>query len=134
MTAVKASIRSDQSTTISPERIQGRTLTTWAERYPVMNPRKIGQLKAAEANSAPVVMSLAGMLPSRRLPRPATRAARSGRKTMSWTFISALHLVDIVDRDRAASTEIDDQDGEADSRLARRDGQDEHGENLPDHV
>ena len=49
---------------------------------PARKPRKIGQLSASEANSAPVVISLAAMLPSMRLPRPATIAASSGRKTI----------------------------------------------------
>src|SRR5687768_6530957 len=101
-----------------------------------MKPRKIGQLKASDTNRAPVVISLAAKLPSMRLPSPATIAASRGRKTMSWTFIrpSSLHLVDVVDRDRAAAAEIDDQDGEPDRRLAGGDGEHEHREDLPDHV
>src|SRR5687768_5071530 len=125
---------------------------------------KIGQLSAQETNRAPVVMSLAARLPIARLPRPATMAAMSGRKTMSWIMTasvprrrpgssccgptgprpspgnkegrapSPLHLVDVVDGDRAAAAEVDDQDGKSDRRLARRDGEDEHGEDLPDHV
>src|SRR4051794_30993664 len=82
-------------------------------------------------------MSLAAKLPSIRLPSPATIAASNGRKTMRTTFMlrpSPLHLVDVVDRDRAAASEVDDEDGEADRRLARRDGEDEHREHLADHV
>src|SRR5687768_5892213 len=101
-----------------------------------MKPRKIGQLSASETNSAPVVINLAAKLPSMRLPSPATIAASKGRKTMSWTFTppSPLHLVDVVDRDRAAAAEIDYQDGEPDRGLAGRDGEHEHRENLADHV
>src|SRR5262249_8903852 len=59
----------------------------------------------------------------------------SGRKTRSWiTLPSALHLVDVVDRDGAAVAEIDDEDGEADRRLARRHGQHEHREDLADEI
>ena len=45
-----------------------------------------------------------------------------------------LHPVDVVDRDRAAAAEIDDEDGEPDRRLARGDGQHEHREHLPDQI
>jgi hypothetical protein len=45
--------------------------------------------------------------------------------------VSPLHPVDIVDRNRAASTEIDDEDRKPDGRLTRRDGQDEHRKHLP---
>src|SRR4051812_9347117 len=91
---------------------------------------------AAAANSAAVVISFAAKLPMKRLPSPATIAASKGRKTMSWTvtFGSALHLVDLVDRDRAAAAEVDDQDGEADRGFAGGDGQHEHREDLADHV
>src|SRR5919112_5883545 len=40
----------------------------------------------------------------------------------------------VVDRDRASAAEIDDEDGEADRRFAGGDGEDEHGEDLADHV
>src|SRR3954471_13145772 len=88
------------------------------------------------AKSAAVVISLAGRLPSMRLPSPATIAASKGRKTMSWIMPSPspLHLMDIVDRDRAAAAEVDDEDGEPDRRFARGDGEDEHREDLADHV
>src|SRR5688572_5050517 len=103
-----------------------------------MKPRKIGQLSAHATNSAPVVTSLAGPLPMKRLPRPATIAASKGRKTMSWTdswtFISALHLVDVVDGDRTAAAEVDDQDRQADRRFARRHRQHEHREHLSDEI
>src|SRR5688500_10807611 len=102
-----------------------------------MKPRKIGHDRNMPTKSAPVVISLAAKLPSIRLPSPATMAASKGRKTMSWTVMlppSPLHLVDVVDRDRAAASEVDDEDGEADRRLAGGDGEDEHGEDLPDHV
>ena len=47
---------------------------------------------------------------------------------------SALHRVDVFDRDRAAVAEIGDEDGEADRRLRRRDGQDEQREDLAGQV
>ena len=45
-----------------------------------------------------------------------------------------LHPVDIVHRDRAAATEIDDEDGKPDRRLARRDRQHEHREHLANEI
>jgi hypothetical protein len=47
---------------------------------------------------------------------------------------SALHHVDVFDRDRAAVAEEDDEDGEPDRRLGRRDGEHEQREDLPDEV
>ena len=59
--------------------------------------------------------------------RPAMTAPSSGRKTMAaYIRRSALHQVDVLDRDRAAVAEIDDEDGKADRRLGRGDGQHEH--------
>jgi len=44
---------------------------------------------------------------------------------------STLHAVDVVDRDRAAIAIESNENGEADGRLRRRDGQDEQREDLP---
>ena len=43
---------------------------------------------------------------------------------------SALHEIDVFDRDRAAVAEIDDEDGKADRRLAGGDRQHEEREDL----
>src|SRR5215217_5699759 len=128
-----------------------------------MKPRKTGQDSAQDANKAPVVTALAATFPIIRFPSPATSAASKGRKTMSWIMRnvprrrpgpsfdggtgsrpspghtkyasrSALHLIDVVDRDRAAVAEIDDEDRKPDRRFRRGDGQDEHREDLADHV
>src|ERR1044072_2513762 len=90
---------------------------------------KIGQESPQEMNSAPVVTALAGTLPIMRLPKPAMIAASKGRKTIALTF-SALHLIDVVDRDRAAAAEVDDEDGEADRGFGGGDGEHEHREHL----
>ena len=45
-----------------------------------------------------------------------------------------LHPIDVVHRNGATAPEIDDQNGEPDGRLARRNGQHEHREDLSDHV
>src|SRR3954469_17355003 len=95
---------------------------------------KIGQESRHDANSAPVVRTLATVLPSIRLPSPAITAASSGRKTMRRINELPLHPVDVVDRNRAASAEIDDQYGKPDRRLARRDRQHEHREHLADQI
>src|ERR1700712_780172 len=45
-----------------------------------------------------------------------------------------LHPVDVIDRDRTAATEVDDQDRQADRGLAGGHGQYEHRKNLPRQV
>src|SRR3546814_16738206 len=51
--------------------------------------------------------------PMKRPPKPAMSAPISGRKTIAaYIRPSALHHVDVGDRDRAAVAEVDDQDGE----------------------
>src|SRR3546814_518945 len=83
--------------------------------------RKMPQASAQEMNSAPVVSSLAGTLPIARLPSPAISAATSGRKTSAWIIgRSALHHVDIFNRDGPTVAEIGDKDCKADGGLARR--------------
>ena len=47
---------------------------------------------------------------------------------------SALHHVDVVNRDRAAVAVEDDEDGEADRRFGRGDGQDQQREDLPGEI
>ena len=47
---------------------------------------------------------------------------------------SALHQIDVFDRDRAAVAEIDDEDGEPDRGLGGRDGEHEQREDLADEV
>ena len=54
---------------------------------------------------------------------PAMRKPRSGRKTIALYTPSALHHVDVFDRDRAAVAEEGDEDGEADRRLGGGDRQ-----------
>ena len=48
--------------------------------------------------------------------------------------VSALHHVDVFDRDRAAVAVVDDEDGQADRRLGRRHRQDEQREDLAGQV
>src|SRR3954462_3854210 len=65
---------------------------------------------------------------------PAIMAASSGRKTTATVTGSASHHVHVFDLDRAAVAEIDDEDRQTDRCLGRRDGQDEHREDLTDKV
>src|SRR3954468_19956188 len=80
-------------------------------------------------------------------------APSRGRKTIAWTMIysfrmiwsenrcplfrimrSALHQIDVLNRDRAAVAEIDHQDGKTDRGFSGRDGEHQEREDLPDDV
>src|ERR1700758_3952651 len=112
-----------------------KTGATYSWLAPVRKPAKITHAITHDTNSAPVVTSLATVLPIARLPRPANAEANSGRNTRSWiTAGSALHPIDVIDRDGAAATEIDHQDGKPDGRLSRRHRQHEHREDLADQI
>src|SRR6187549_2292932 len=136
MTAVSASTRSAQSKLSAPLSTHLSTGVTVVSAPPLTKSRKIGQLSTADRNSAPVVSDLATTLPSMRLPRPATMAASKGPKTMIRIGCkrSAFHPVDVVDRDRAAGAEVDDEDREPDRRLAGGNGEHEHREDLAGQV
>src|SRR5690348_17239060 len=89
----------------------------------------------AAATSAKQVTSCAPRSPIQRPKKPAMKAAISGRKTAATCIErSALHPVDVFDRDGAAVAEIDDEDGKADRRFGRRHGEHEHGEDLADEI
>src|SRR3989442_9842790 len=47
---------------------------------------------------------------------------------------SALHQIDVLDRDRAAVAEIDDHNGEPDGGFGRRDGEHQERKHLADQV
>src|SRR5471030_1484676 len=66
--------------------------------------------------------------------RPARIAPNRGRKTMAWYKRSALHHIDVFDRNRTAVAEIDHEDGKPDRRFRGRDGEHEKRINLPDDV
>lgn len=86
---------------------------------------KIGQLNKAAVKSPAVVIVFAARAPMKRWPKPATKAANNGRNTMIWiddTADLSLHPVGIINSNRAATTEIDDEDGKPDGRLACRNG------------
>src|SRR4051794_16490344 len=91
---------------------------------------------SAESRTAPQVTIWEPRSPIRRPKNPAMNAAISGRKMAATSMIaaSALHHVDVVDRNRAAVTEVDDENGQTDGGLGGGDGQDEHREHLSDEV
>src|ERR1700676_3155799 len=60
-------------------------------------------------------------------------APRSGRKTIAW-YISALHHVDVLDRDRAAIAVEGNDDGKPDRRFGGGDGEHDQGEDLADEI
>src|SRR5262245_16245121 len=71
-------------------------------------------------------------LPMKRPNSPAMMQPSSGRKTIAAYIVvgSALHQVDVFDRDGAAVAEIDDENGEADGGFGRGHGQHEEREHL----
>src|ERR1700753_2813722 len=82
---------------------------------------------AADANSSAVVTSSLGRWPMTRPNSPAMAAPRRGRKTIA-AYISALHQIDVLNRDGAAVAEIDHQDGKADGGLGGGNGADQQRE------
>src|SRR6516162_9887007 len=108
--------------------------------------------RTADARRAPQVTSCEPRSPIARPKKPAITVARSGRKTTAAANVptpgsviaelspstrassSALHHVDVFDPDGAAVAEVDNEDGETDSRLRRRNGQHKHREDLADEV
>src|ERR1700742_4966281 len=78
---------------------------------------------------------MAALSPMKRPSRPEIKAPPSGAKTaMAKNMRSALHQVDVLNLDRSAVTEIDDDNGETDRRLGRGDRQHQHGHHLPGQI
>src|SRR5271168_3142392 len=133
MTPLKVSSRSDHATSTPPAMIQfasGMT-RTWSLARMSRNRKRPS---AADSKRAPQVTSCAPRSPIARPKKPAITAAIKGRNTTATANASALHHVDVLDPDRAAVAEIDDEDREADRRFGRRNGQHEHREGLADQV
>src|SRR5215469_12824141 len=133
MTPLNVSSRSDHATSTPPATIQlnsGMTRTSSLAR--ISRNRK--RLSTADSKSAPQVTSCAPRSPITRPKKPAITAAISGRNTTAMANASALHHVDVLDPDRAAVAEIDNEDGEANCGFRGRDGQHEHREGLADEI
>src|SRR5262245_53814670 len=89
--------------------------------------RNTSQDSTNDTSVRPLVIYIAGRSPRRRLPRPAISAPSSGRVTIATSIERLpLHHVEVFDGDGAAIAEIDHQNGKADRRLRRGDGEDEH--------
>src|SRR5215831_4496349 len=92
------------------------------------------QPSTADSNRAPQVTICEPRSPIARPKKPAITEPRRGRKTTAMANVSAFHHVDVLDPDRAAVAEIDDENGETNRRFRGRDRQHEHREGLPDEV
>src|SRR5438270_3398583 len=67
--------------------------------------------------------------------RPATMAPSSGRKTIAWTMLgSALHQIDVFNRDRAAIAVVHYEHGKTDRRFRRGHCEYQQREHLADNV
>src|SRR5437764_14260954 len=96
--------------------------------------RNSGMPSKADSTIPPQVTSWDARSPITRPKNPAMKAASNGRKTTRTANASALHHVDVLDLDRAAVAEVDEQDCKADRRLGGRDGEHEHREDLADEI
>src|ERR1700720_1477929 len=113
MTPLKVSSRSDHATSTPPATIQLASGITRASSLARMS-RNRKRPSPADRKRPPQVTSCAPRSPIARPKKPAMIAAIRGRKTTATAKASALHHVDVLDSDRAAVAEIDDEDGEAD--------------------
>src|SRR5215472_2449176 len=129
MTPLSVSSRSDHPTSTPPATIQlASGMICGVSLARIWRNSRIPS--TADSNKAPQVTSCAPRSPIARPKKPAITEAKSGRKTTAAATASALHHVDIFDRDRASIAEIDDENGETDCGLCRRNGQHEHREDL----
>ena len=100
ITAVNVSILSDQSTCNAPEVNQLPISETVAGAVPRATWMKTIQDNSAETNKRLVVTISEGRAPIRQPKGPAIKNPKSGRKTIAaYMSRSALHHVDVVDRD-----------------------------------
>src|SRR5436305_14720513 len=94
--------------------------------------RNSGMPSKADSTIPPQVTSWDARSPITRPKNPAMKAASNGRKTTRTANASALHHVDVLELDRAAVAEVDDQDCKADRPLGGRHGAHEHREDRAD--
>src|SRR5690554_6836045 len=88
------------------------------------------QLSKQDRNSSAVVRTCAPLSPMMRQPKPAMMAPTSGANRIIFSMASALHHVDVFDRDRPAVAEEADEDCKPDRGLGRGDRQHQQRENL----
>src|SRR5215469_11471048 len=106
ITPDSVSSRSDQATSTPPPEIQVAIVSTWGADWPMIW-WKTMMPKIADRISAPQVTTC----------DPRKEDNESGHPG------SAFHHSDVLDPDRAAIAEIDDEDRQADRRLSGRHGQ-----------
>src|SRR5229473_2532958 len=129
ITPLNVSSLSDQVTSTPPATIQVASGMTRGPSLARMS-RKRRIPSTADSKRAPQVTICAPRSPIIRPKKPAIKAPMSGRNTTATAKKSAFHHVDVLNRDRTAVAEVDDEDGKANRRLRRRDRQHEHGEGL----
>src|SRR5262245_50756688 len=125
ITAESWSTRTAKSALKSPTANQLKRTMSFGEP-PKLVAKKVIQASTIETSIRPEVMYIAGLSPIWRLPRPAMSAPISGRMTIQTSIArpaSAVHHVDVFNRDRTTVAEIDHQDGQTDRGLGRGDGQ-----------
>src|SRR5680860_1774726 len=93
-------------------------------------PMNTTQLSKHARNSSKVETHCAPVSPMMRQPKPEMMAPMSGAKRMIFSMMSALHHVDVFDRDSPAVTEEADEDRKADCSLGGGDGQDQEGKHC----
>ena len=120
ITPLSVSSRSDQVTSTPPATIQ---LASGITREPSLArmSRNRKTPSTADSKRAPQVTSCAPRSPITRPKNPATIAAISGKKTTATAKGSTFHHIDVLDCDRAAVAEVDDENGETNCRLGCRD-------------
>src|SRR6516165_754159 len=127
------SCRRDQSAVKLPTEIHCATCT--GPGVPCCSPAtKVATPATADTIINKTLAPTASCLPMNGRATPARMAPSSGAKTAISVSISTLHQRHVLDLDRAAIAEINDQNGEADGGFSRCHGEHEHGEDLPDHV
>src|SRR5262249_19216297 len=125
MTPLRVSSRSDHATSTPPAIIQLASGTTRTSSLARMS-RNRKRPSTADSKRAPQVTNWAPRSPITRPKKPAITAAIRGRNTTATATDSASHHVDVLDPDRAAVAEVDDEDGKADRRFGRGNRQHEH--------
>src|SRR5665213_730051 len=133
ITPLSVSRRSDHATSTPPAAIQVTKVCTCGADCP-MTSRNTRMPNAADSTSAPQVTICAPRSPIARPKNPAIAAAKSCRKTTRATTALTPHHPDVLDPDRPAVAEINQQNGEPDSGFRRRHRQHEHREDLADQI
>src|SRR6266849_5458408 len=113
MTPLNVSSLSDHVTSTPPATIHVASGMTRGPSLARMS-RNRRMPSTADSKRAPQVTSCAPRSPITRPKNPAITAAMSGRNTTATAKKLALHHVDVLNRDRTAVAEVDDEDGKTD--------------------